>query len=137
MYEPHGSLQFQTDPTRSAKVFDDNGMVRQASVGTAVYEARDAKGAQGIVDGFFAEASPTGKPVDPVKQLPNSRCLDLSQGRVTLLDCLLTADRYAIEAQSAQSPCLRAPIPGSPSPTTCRSAVTVRWMESWPASTAR
>lgn len=102
VYGPRGSLQFQTDPTRSAALFDTAGMTRQANAATAVYEARDAKGAQDIVDGFYEEVSPTGKPVDPVNQLPNSRCLDLSAGRTANFYCLATADRFAIEAQSAQ-----------------------------------
>jgi hypothetical protein len=102
VYEPRGALQLQTDPVRSAALFDKTGMIRQSNAATTVYEARDAQGAQGIADGFFAEVSATGTPVDPVKQLPNSRCLDVSQGSVAAFYCLATADRYAIEAQSAQ-----------------------------------
>ena len=102
VYEPRGSLQFQTDPTRSAALFDTAGMTRQANAATAVYEARDAQGAQDIIDGFYEEVSATGKPVDPVNQLPNSRCLDLSAGRTANFYCLATADRFAIEAQAAQ-----------------------------------
>ncbi len=102
VYEPRGSLQFQTDPTRSAALFDTAGMTRQANAATAVYEARDAQGAQDVVDGFYEEVSATGKPVDPVNQLPTSRCLDLSAGRTANFYCLATVDRFAIEAQSAQ-----------------------------------
>ena len=102
VYEPRGSLQFQTDPTRSAALFDKTGMIRQANAATAVYETRDAQGAQDLVDGFFAEVSATGKPVDPVENLPGSRCLDLSTGRAANFYCLTTADRFAVEAQSAQ-----------------------------------
>lgn len=102
VYEPRGSLQFQTDPTRSAALFDTAGMTRQANAATAVYEARDTQGAQDIVDGFYEEVSPTGRSVDAVNQLPNSRCLDLSAGRTANFYCVATADRFAIEAQSAQ-----------------------------------
>jgi hypothetical protein len=102
VYERRGSLQFQSDPTRSAALFERTGMNRQANAATAVYEARDAQGAKGIVDGFFAEVSATGEPSEPVKQLAGSRCVDLSKGQVSNFYCLATADRFAIEAQSAQ-----------------------------------
>jgi hypothetical protein len=102
VYEPRGALQLQTDPVRSAALFDKTGMIRQANATTTVYEARDAQGAQGIADGFFSEVSATGTPANPVKQLPDSRCLDVSKGPAANFYCLATADRYAIEAQSAQ-----------------------------------
>ena len=102
VYQPHGALQFQTDPHRAATLFDKAGMTHQASAATLVYEARDAHGAQVIADGFFAEVSATGKPAGAVKQMPTSRCLDLSQGKVASFYCLATADRYTIEAQAAQ-----------------------------------
>lgn len=102
VYEPRGALQFQTDPPRAATLFDQTAMTHQANAATAVYEARDAHGAQGIADGFFAEVSAIGKPAAAVKQMPASRCLDLSQGKVANFYCLATADRYTIEAQAAQ-----------------------------------
>jgi pimeloyl-ACP methyl ester carboxylesterase len=89
-------------PPRAATLFDQTGMAHQASAATAVYEARDARGAQVIADGFFAEVSAIGKPVAAVKQMPTSRCLDLSQGKVANFYCLATADRYTVEAQAAQ-----------------------------------
>ena len=46
--------------------------------------------------------SAIGTPADPVKQLSDSRCVDLSEGRGGNFYCLLTAGRYAIEAQSGQ-----------------------------------
>ena len=67
-----------------------------------VYEARDAQDARVIAEGFVAEVSAIGTPADPVKQLPDSRCVDLSEGRGGNFYCLLTAGRYAIEAQSGQ-----------------------------------
>ncbi len=102
VYGPRGALQFQTDPPRAATLFDKAGMTHQASAATVVYEGRDARGAQGIADGFFAEVSAIGKPAAAVKQMPTSRCLDLSQGNVSNFCCLATADRYTIEAQAAQ-----------------------------------
>jgi hypothetical protein len=102
VYEPRAALQFETDPPRAAILFDQTGMTHQANSATAVYEARDAHGAQGIADGFFAEVSAIGKPAAAVKQMPTSRCVDLSQGKVANFYCLATADRYIIEAQAAQ-----------------------------------
>jgi hypothetical protein len=102
VFERRGSLQFQTDPSRGAKLFDDTGMTQMSRASVAVYEARDAQAAQQITDGFFAESAANGKPAAAVKQMPNSRCLDLSQGRAANFYCLATADRYAIEAQAAQ-----------------------------------
>lgn len=102
VYEPRGALQLQTDPPRTAALFDQAGMTHQANAATAVYEARDAHGAQVIADGFFAEVSAIGKPAAAVQQIPASRCLDLSQGKVANFYCLATADRFTIEAQAAQ-----------------------------------
>lgn len=102
VYEPRGALQLQTDPPRAATLFDQAGMTHQANAATAVYEARDARGAEVIADGFFAEVSAIGKPAAAVKQMLTSRCLDLSQGKVANFYCLATADRYTIEAQAAQ-----------------------------------
>jgi hypothetical protein len=105
VYEPRGALQLQTDPPRAATLFAQAGMTYEASAATAVYEARDARDAHGarvIADGFFAEVSAIGRPAAAVKQMPTSRCLDLSEGKVANFYCLATADRYTIEAQAAQ-----------------------------------
>ena len=45
--------------------------------------------------GSTTKSARAGKPVDPVNQLPNSRCLDLSAGRTANFYCLATADRFA------------------------------------------
>ena len=57
VYEPRGALQFQTDPPRAAILFDQTGMTHQANSATAVYEARDAHGAEGIADGFSPKSA--------------------------------------------------------------------------------
>jgi hypothetical protein len=93
-YEQRGALHFQSDPARSAKLFDETGVEQVAMAGTNVYETRDADGAQGIVDGFFEEVSPTAQPADPVDNMPGSKCLGLGDGGFY---CLATADRYALE----------------------------------------
>jgi hypothetical protein len=61
---------------------------------TNVYQTKDADGAAGIVDGFYAELEGTSKPANPVRNMPDSRCLQLEDGAFY---CLGSADRYAIE----------------------------------------
>jgi hypothetical protein len=93
-YEQRGALHFQGDPTRSAKVFAETGTDLVAMAKTNVYQTKDAEGAAGIVDEFYAELEPTSKPANPVKNMPDSRCLQLDDGAFY---CLGTADNYAIE----------------------------------------
>ena len=93
-YEPRGALHFQSDPVRSSKLFDDTGMDLVAMAKTNVYQTADAEGAAKIVDEFFAEVAPTAQPANPVKNMPDSRCLALED---KAFYCLATADKYAIE----------------------------------------
>ena len=93
-YEPRGALHFQSDPVRSAKLFDDTGTDLVAMAKTNVYQTENAEGANGIVDEFFAEVGPTAQPANPVKNMPDSHCLQLED---KAFYCLATADKYAIE----------------------------------------
>lgn len=93
-YEQRGALQFQSDPVRSAKLFTDTGTDLVAMAKTNVYQSKDADGAAKIVGGFYAELQPTSRPANPVKNMPDSRCLELED---KAFYCLATADRYAIE----------------------------------------
>jgi hypothetical protein len=93
-YEQRGALHFQSDPTRSAKLFSDTGTDLVAMAKTNVYQTKDATGAKGIVDGFYAELEGTSQPANPVKNMPESRCLQLEDGAFY---CLAPADQYAIE----------------------------------------
>jgi hypothetical protein len=93
-YEQRGALHFQSDPARSAKLFSETGTDLVAMAKTNVYQTKDAKGATGIVDGFYAELEPTSQPANPVRNMPGSRCLQLED---KAFYCLATADRYAIE----------------------------------------
>jgi hypothetical protein len=93
-YETRGALHFQSDPVRSAKLFTETKMDLVAMARTNVYQTDDAEGAAGIVDGFYAEVEPTAKPANPVKNMPDSRCLQFEDGGFY---CLAAADRYAIE----------------------------------------
>lgn len=100
-YQPHGVLQFQTNPVRSAKLFTDTGMDVAAFGKTNVYQARDAAAAAAITDDFADEVKSSMKAVGGVNGLPTSRCLqDDSNG----FYCLASADRYAIEVSAGQLP---------------------------------
>ncbi|BBY81074.1 hypothetical protein H7I53_04480 [Mycolicibacterium pulveris] len=94
-YERRGALHFQSDPTRSAKLFADTGTDLVAMAKASVYEAEDPAGAKAVVDEFYAEVSPTSKPANPVRNMPESRCMQLKDNSFY---CLVTADEYAIEA---------------------------------------
>lgn len=93
-YEPRGALHFQSDPVRSAKLFEETRTDLVAMAKTNVYQTDDVKGAAGIVNEFFAELEPTSQPANPVNNMPDSRCLRLED---KAFYCLATADRYAIE----------------------------------------
>lgn len=94
-YEQRGALHFQSDPTRSAKLFADTGTDLVAMAKASVYEAENPAGAKGVVDEFYAEVSPKAKPANPVRNMPDSRCMQLEDSSFY---CLVTADQYAIEA---------------------------------------
>src|SRR5689334_8154766 len=93
-YEQRGALQFQSDPSRSAKLFADTGMDLAAMAKTNVYQTKDAASAPKIVEGFYAELQPTSQQAKPVNNLPGSRCLQLKD---KTFYCLGAADKYAIE----------------------------------------
>ena len=82
---------------RSAKLFSDTETDLVAMAKTNVYQTKDAEGAAGIVDGFYAELEPTSQPAKPVKNMPDSRCLQLED---KTFYCLAAADRYAIETSA-------------------------------------
>ncbi|MDT5235655.1 MAG: hypothetical protein QOF47_1642 [Mycobacterium sp.] len=96
-YEQRGALQFQSDPSRSATLFSETGTDLVAMAKTNVYQTKDSESAARIVDGFYAELQPTSQPAKPVKNLPDSRCLQLEDKSFY---CLGVADRYAIETTS-------------------------------------
>ncbi|MDT5185269.1 MAG: hypothetical protein QOI29_3427 [Mycobacterium sp.] len=96
-YEQRGALQFQNDPSRSAKLFTDTGTDLVAMAKTNVYQTKDPASAAKIVDGFYAELQPTSQPAKPVNNLPDSRCLQLEDKSFY---CLGATDRYAIETAS-------------------------------------
>jgi hypothetical protein len=96
-YEQRGALQFQSDPSRSAKLFSETGTDLVAMAKSNVYQTKDPASAAKIVDGFYAELQPTSQPAKPVNNLQDSRCLQLEDKSFY---CLGAADRYAIETSS-------------------------------------
>ncbi len=94
-YERRGALHFQSDPTRSAKLFANTGTDLVAMAKASVYEAKDPAGAKSVADEFYDEVSPKAKPANPVRNMPDSRCMQLEDRSFY---CLATADQYAIEA---------------------------------------
>ncbi len=93
-YEARGALHFQSDPVRSAKLFTDTKTDLIAMAKTNVYQTDNAEGAAGIVAEFYEELEPTSRQANPVKNLPDSRCLQLADKGFY---CLAAADKYAIE----------------------------------------
>lgn len=99
VYGPHATLLFQSDPAPTATLFKDTGTELMSKADANLYQAADGKGAQRIVDTFVAEVKTAGfKPVDGVKGLPESRCLQ-ADGQFW---CMAVGDRYAIEVDSNQ-----------------------------------
>lgn len=94
-YERRGALHFQSDPSRSATLFEQTQTDLVAMAKTNVYETKDADAAGRIVSGFFDELQPTAKEATAVRDLPGSRCLQLEDKSFY---CLAAADRYAIES---------------------------------------
>jgi hypothetical protein len=94
---PHGALHFQRDATHAAELFAESGMDLGANGRTVVYQTKDADGAARIADGFYAEVQAESDAAAPVKNLPDSRCVEFS---ASWFYCLGVADRYAIEASS-------------------------------------
>jgi hypothetical protein len=97
----------QTDVSRSVKTFADAGVDVIAAGGNTVYRARDAKGAQYIVDEFLAETRDAypGVESETVKGVPGGTCLTFatypgSTSKVTM--CLAAVGRYVAEYSSGQ-----------------------------------
>lgn len=98
----YGLLHYQIDPVASAKVFADAGVDVGVSGDDWVIQARDAAGAAAVADDAVKDFTGTGAtPVDPVPNLPGSRCLKLS-GDDGGFWCVATADRYEVEVSGLQ-----------------------------------
>ena len=96
-----------SQPQRSQKLFADTGMDSLSKALVNVYQAADAKGAEAIVDDFFAEAVDSKfTPSSAVAGLPGARCA-LSPPPVLATNkrhfyCLAAAERYTIEVNAVE-----------------------------------
>lgn len=103
VYGPHATLHFMGSPATSKELFDSNG-VDLRSVGRAiVYQARDNEAAEKVAEQFSKDAAESGgTPIAAVPRLEGSRCSQSEGRRVSVVTCVVVADRYVIEAQSPQ-----------------------------------
>jgi hypothetical protein len=95
--EPDAEVHFQRDALVAEELFAESGTDLVATARTVVYQAKDTEGAARIVDGFLDEVELEAYEAEPVANLPDSHCVELS---ATWFYCLGVADRYAIEATS-------------------------------------
>lgn len=105
-YEPRAELMFQTDPVNDGKLFSQAGVQHIATGKTTVYQANDGVAAGQLLDGFVDEANkqtPRYRSADNVEHLPGSKCLVRGgKNPGTIFTCYVVAERYLIEASSAQ-----------------------------------
>ncbi|CAM3642127.1 DUF7373 family lipoprotein [Tsukamurella ocularis] len=97
----------QTDVARSVKTFADAGVDVIGMGGSTVYRAKDAKGAQHVVDEFTDENSKAFPKVEKeqVKGVPGSVCLTfpIYEGATTKLTwCAVAVGRYVAEYSGQQ-----------------------------------
>ncbi|MFW0150235.1 hypothetical protein ACNUDN_10470 [Mycobacterium sp. smrl_JER01] len=101
-YGTHGTLHFQSNPVRSAKIFAETAMSNAAYGSTGVYETRDAQAAQQLSQELIAQHLVYGTEAGAVEGIPASRCTDMidpDNGRYSSY-CVATFDRYLAEAQA-------------------------------------
>lgn len=99
-YGPRGALHFQTNPVDGAGLLSQAGTDLVASGETAVYRTTDAAAARTLAEATVKqELADQAQPADPVKGLPESKCV---QSPALGFYCVVGADRYVVNAQSAQ-----------------------------------
>ncbi|WP_155948382.1 hypothetical protein [Mycobacterium sp. URHB0044] len=91
-------LHYMRDPVVAAKPLADAGVDVAVQGNAWIARARDAAGATAWAEGALKDA--TGKPVDPVPNLPSSSCLK-SEGDAGFW-CVATADRYEFDVWGQQ-----------------------------------
>lgn len=103
-YQPQGALHFEADP-RAASLYAAAGVDTVAILGTTVYRARDAAGAQQMVEMSAADAAaePGATPAISLPGLPSAKCFDVGQNTRPRFQCFGRADRYAFKAASADA----------------------------------
>ncbi len=97
----------QTDVSRSVKTFADAGVDAVGRGGSTVYRAKDAKGAQHIVDEFVAENRADFSKIeeDTITGAPGARCLTYPTyegSSSTISWCVVAVGRYTAEFASSQ-----------------------------------
>lgn len=97
----------QTDVSRSVKTFADAGVDVVGTGGSTVYRAKDATGAQHVVDEFTDENRKTFTKVEEekVKGVPGGRCLTFPtyEGATSKMTwCSVAVGRYVAEFNSSQ-----------------------------------
>lgn len=102
VYDRHGALQLDQGADEAA-LFDRAGVDRVAWKGTFLYRARDAAGAQAIVDDH-SRVTRIYRPADSPAGLPNAVCRKYTGPNVGAIPyyCFVRHDRYAAEVSAAQ-----------------------------------
>jgi hypothetical protein len=67
-----------------------------------VFQTRDAAAAAQVAETFTAHVRDGGSAEAAVPNLPGSQCTKKTIGKITLMTCYSTADRYVIEAVAPQ-----------------------------------
>jgi hypothetical protein len=106
-YQPQGALHFEADP-KARELYAAGGVDAVAILRTTVYRARDAAGAQQMVEMAASDAAsrPGAQPDVGVAGVPSAKCFDMGQARSedsrARFQCFGSVDRYAFKALSAQ-----------------------------------
>lgn len=103
VFGPHAALHFQSSPLTATDLFAQTGMDLWALGRSSVYQVRDGEAAEQMFTQFATESQDSADtPVAPVPNMPDSRCLQHDVGFDVNVVCFVVADRYVIEASSAQ-----------------------------------
>lgn len=105
-FDRAGTLHFQTDPIAAGELFEETDMDVWAKGRPGVYQARDAGAAEKLLTANVAESRTMdgASPADAVPNLTGSECTKIETPLLTMFTCFAAADRYLIEASSAQLP---------------------------------
>jgi hypothetical protein len=103
VWAPRAALHFSTDPVRSAPLYTDSGLVQKSFARTAIYETKDADGAQRLLKGFLANRGPEDKPI-AVPGLPSANCVGTGPAGLTgpQFECFYAVDHYVVNVASRQ-----------------------------------
>lgn len=107
LYGPHGLLAFDSEPVATQALFAETGTDLIARSGTQVYRTRDSAAAATLLEGYSQSVTDQGLiSADSPAGLPEAQCKRAPRKAPLMTPssfyCLLTVDRYLIEAQSGQ-----------------------------------